>query len=58
MALNFVLLIFSLAQEGSGPEVSGPTELTVTDNVANALIGFDVNSLAATVNDGKLLIYS
>ena len=55
MALNFVLLIFSLAQEGSGPEVSGLTELTVTDNVANALIGFDVNSLAATVNDGKLL---
>lgn len=44
---------YSSAQEGSGPEVSSPTELVVTTDVANALIGFDTNSLIATVDDGK-----
>lgn len=43
----------SSAQEGSGPEVSSPTELVVTTAVGNALIGFDTNSLIATVDDGK-----
>ena len=45
------------AQEGSGPEAAGPTQLIVTDNVANALIGFDPNSLTASVIDGKLMCY-
>ena len=43
---------WSSAQEGSGPEVVGPTQLVVTDSVANALIGFDSSSLAATINEG------
>ena len=52
-----MIMIWSLssAQEGSGPEIGSPAELVATEDVANALIGFDSNSLAATVTDGKLL---
>ena len=32
----------SSAQESSGPEFGGQVELVVTENMANALIGFDV----------------
>lgn len=32
--------------------MSSPIQVTVTDDVANPLIGFDSNSLEATVDDG------
>jgi G-protein coupled receptor 98 len=39
------------AQEGSGPEIASAVELVVTGDVANALIGFDPNSLAAVIDE-------
>ena len=45
----------SPAQEGSGPEVSDPAEFVATDSVANTQIGFDSDSLAATINEGAYI---
>ena len=36
--------------------MADPVELVVTHSVANALIGFDSSSLAATVNEGMTII--
>ena len=46
--------VLSLAQEGVRPEIGSSAELVVTEDLANPLIGFDSNSLAATVTEGKL----